>query len=190
MLVALPVLVALQVLTQAWSGRTLLPIVAVACGAGLLVVVERLSSTLARYADDVTILFGVLGIGLHAVLEGSALTAGASPTFVLAVAFHRIAVGLLIWWLVQPRHGTGAAALGVGVIIAATLAGYVVGGGGGRGGGLPQSRAVSRHSWRALSCMWSSTRDAGITGTEAARQSTPGGAMFPVLPRLCRDCEP
>ena len=106
-----------------------MPIVAVACGAGLLVVVERLSSRLARYADDVTILFGVLGIGLHALLEGSALTAGASPTFVLAVAFHRLAVGLLIWWLVQPRHGTGAAAMGVGVIIGATLAGYVVGGG-------------------------------------------------------------
>lgn len=128
-IVALPLLVAVQVLPQAWSGRTLLPIVAVVCGIGLLVLVERMSSTLARYTDDATILFGVLGIALHALLEGSALTAGASRAFVFAVAFHRLTVGLLIWWLVQPRHGTCAAALGVGVIIGATLAGYVMGGG-------------------------------------------------------------
>ena len=128
-LVALPILVALQVLPPAWSGRSFLPVVAVASGAGLLFLIERLSSTLARYTDDLTILFGVLGIALHALLEGSALTAGASPAFVVAVAFHRVTVGLLIWWLVQPRHGTGAAALGVAAIIGATLAGYVAGAG-------------------------------------------------------------
>lgn len=126
-IVALPLLVAVQVLPHAWGERGLVPVVMVAFGAGLVALVERLSHTLARYTDDVTILFAVLGISVHALLEGSALTAGASPAFVLAVVVHRVAIGLLIWWLVVPRHGVRAAGAGVGAIIAATLAGYVVG---------------------------------------------------------------
>ena len=128
-IVALPVLVAIQVLPHAWAERSLVPVVVVALGAGLVAVVERLSHTLARYTDDVTILFAVLGISLHALLEGSALTAGASPAFVLTVVLHRVAVGLLIWWLVVPRHGTLVAGGGVGAIMVATVAGYVVGSG-------------------------------------------------------------
>lgn len=126
-IVALPLLVAVQVLPHAWGERSLVPVVMVALGAGLVALVERLSHTLARYTDDATILFAVLGISVHALLEGSALTAGASPAFVLAVVVHRVALGLLIWWLVAPRHGVRAAGAGVGAIIAATLAGYVVG---------------------------------------------------------------
>lgn len=126
-IVALPPLVAVQVLSHAWADRSLAPVVAVALGAGLLAVVERLSHTLARYTGDVTIVFVVLGLSLHALLEGSALTAGASPAFVLAVVVHRVAVGLLIWWLVVPRHGARAAAVGVAAILAATAAGNVVG---------------------------------------------------------------
>ena len=126
-IVALPLLVAVQVLSHAWAERSLVPVVVVALGAGLLAVVERLSHTLTRHKGDVTILFVVLGLSLHALLEGSALTAGASPAFVLAVVVHRVAVGLLIWWLMAPRSGARAAALGVAAILAATAAGYVVG---------------------------------------------------------------
>lgn len=128
-IVALPVLVAIQVLSHAWEERSLLPVAAVALGAGLLAVVERLSHSLARHTGDVTILFALLGLSLHALLEGSALTAGASPAFVLAVVVHRVAVGLLVWWLVAPRHGAPSAAVGVAAILAATAAGYVVGAG-------------------------------------------------------------
>ena len=39
--------------------------------------------------------------------------------FGLAVVLHRIPVGLVIWWLVRPRYGTGAAALSVGAAVAA-----------------------------------------------------------------------
>ena len=126
-LVVLPILVAVQVVPHAWSERSLLPVATVALGAGLLALIERLSHTLARYTDDVTILLAVLGIALHALLEGSALTADASPTFVLAVVIHRVTVGLLIWWLVAPRHGAAAAAVGVAAIICGTVAGYVAG---------------------------------------------------------------
>ena len=128
-IVALPLLVLVQVVLHAWAERSLLPVAAVALGAGLVAVVERLSHTLARYAGDATIVFVVAGIAVHALLEGSALTAGASPAFVFAVVLHRVAVGLLIWWLVAPRHGAPAAGAGVAAIMAATLVGYVVGAG-------------------------------------------------------------
>ncbi|MXY30065.1 MAG: hypothetical protein F4179_04340 [Gammaproteobacteria bacterium] len=126
-IVALPLLVAAQVVPHAWAERSFVPVVVVALGAGLVAMVERLSRTLARYTDDATIVFAVLGISVHALVEGSALTAGASPAFVLAVVAHRVTLGLLIWWLVVPRHGTRAAAAGVAAILAATVAGYVVG---------------------------------------------------------------
>lgn len=127
-LMVLPILVALQVAVHVWSEGTIAPVVAVAGGAGLLALIERLSRTLARYTDDLTILFGVAGLALHALLEGSALTGDASPAFVLAVVVHRVTVGLLIWWLVMPRHGAIAAGLGVAAIVGATLAGYLAGG--------------------------------------------------------------
>ena len=126
-IVALPLLVTAHVVPHAWAERSVAPVVAVALGAGLLGLVERLSHTLARHTDNVTILFAVLGLSAHALVEGSALTAGASTAFVLAVVVHRVALGLLIWWLVAPRHGVWAAAAGVAAIMAATLAGYVVG---------------------------------------------------------------
>ncbi len=125
--VAVPLLVAVQVVPHAWSERSPTPVAAVVLGAGLLVAIERMSQTLARYTDDATILFATLGIALHALLEGSALAGGASHAFAAAVAVHRVAVGLLIWWLVAPRHGTAAAAAGVAAIVAATLAGYLAG---------------------------------------------------------------
>lgn len=128
-IVALPLLVAIQVLPHAWADRSLVPVVVVALGAGLVAVVERLSHTLARHTDDVTILFAVLGLSVHALVEGSALTAGASPAFVMAVVVHRVALGLLIWWLVAPRHGAAMAFAGIAAIICATLAGYLVGAG-------------------------------------------------------------
>ena len=113
-IVALPLLVAAQVVPHAWADRSLVLVVVVALGAGLVAMVERLSRTLARYTDDATILFAVLGISVHALVEGSALTTGASPAFVLAVVVHRVAIGLLIWWLVVPRHGAVAAGAGRG----------------------------------------------------------------------------
>ena len=128
-IVALPLLVAVVVVPHAWAERSLVPVGVVALGAGLLALVERLSRTLARYTDDATLVFAVLGISVHALVEGSALTAGASPAFVLAVVVHRVALGLLIWWLVVPRHGVRLAAAGVAAILAGTVAGYVLGAG-------------------------------------------------------------
>lgn len=128
--VAVPALVAVQVLPHAWQERSLL--VVAALGAGLLVPqgMERLSHVLERYTDDVALLVGLSGLVVHGLLEGGAFApndGSVETLFAMAVVLHRVPVGLVVWWLLRPRHGVLAASVGVGSLMAATLAGWLVG---------------------------------------------------------------
>jgi len=128
--VAVPVLVALQVLPFAWEHRSLLALALL--GLGLLVPLgmERVSRLLAERTDDVAIVVGLSGLVVHAMLEGAALAPGAAavaPAFGTAVVLHRVPVGLVVWWLVRPRHGIPMATLAVACLVIATLAGVGAG---------------------------------------------------------------
>jgi hypothetical protein len=128
--VAVPALVAWQVLPHAWADRSLAMIVALVLGFMLPGAIERASHALAEQTDNLAIVVGISGIVLHAGLEGTGLvpTSGASDLpFALAVTVHRIPVGLVLWWLIRPRFGVMAAAAAVGSVMVATLAGYAVG---------------------------------------------------------------
>ena len=127
-LLAVPLLVAWQVVPFAWEARSLsVPLVVVA---GLLLpnLSERVSHQFEAHTDNLAIIVGLSGLSLHALLEGAALgpegTVGMA--FGLAVVLHRIPVSLVIWWLIRPRHGTWAAVAGVGTIVFATLGGYLL----------------------------------------------------------------
>ena len=127
---AVPILVALQVLPHSLDPRELLNLAAVGVGAGLYFVLERISRALAKQADNLAILVSLSGLALHAILEGAALaprTDASDAFFVFAVVLHRLPVGLVIWWLIRPRHGRRAAAIGIGAIVAATLVGALAG---------------------------------------------------------------
>lgn len=134
--IGVPVLVAWQVLSSAWSWRSVVPLVAVVLGMVAVGAVERALDRLAAHAyaaraDDAAILTGLSGIALHALAEGAALAPSAagtppSTTFTAAVALHRPLVGLLIWWLVRPRHGPLLASLGVAMVPSLTLVGYLI----------------------------------------------------------------
>ena len=126
--VALPLLVGWQILPHVWLERQITPLIAVIAGAGILYLIERISHRLARHTDNLAILLAVASMVLHALLEGGALMpATAGAPFAFAVILHRIAVGLLIWWLIEPRHGVVAAGAGVGAILAATAIGFGAG---------------------------------------------------------------
>jgi len=127
---AVPLLVAWQVLPHAWADRNAL--VVVALGAGFLVpaIVERVSHALADRTDNVAMVVGISGLVLHGLLEGAAFLPSAGPVelpFALAVILHRIPVSLVVWWLICPRFGSRWASAGVGSIVVATLAGYGLG---------------------------------------------------------------
>ncbi|MDE2662659.1 MAG: hypothetical protein OXI39_06630 [Gemmatimonadota bacterium] len=124
----LPVLIALQILLHSWPELHIGALIAVLSGAGALYVIEKISRSLARHTDDLAIFLGVFSMAVHALLEGGALIpAAANAPFALAVILHRVAVGLLIWWLLEPRHGVGVATAGVGAILVATTIGFAAG---------------------------------------------------------------
>jgi hypothetical protein len=128
--VSVPLLVAWQVLPHAWEARSLAPLLAVGVGFLLPTLVERASHALAHRTDDLAIVVGLSGLALHATLEGAALApgaGGADHAFALAVILHRIPLGLVIWWLIRPRFGQKAAALGVASLVFATLGGFGLG---------------------------------------------------------------
>ena len=126
MYVAVPALVAWQVLPHAWAEYGMLAIVVLAIGIGIPALIERVSHVLAPHTDNLALLVGLSGVALHAFLEGAALAPDGSG-IAAAVILHRIPVGLVIWWMLRPRHGFGGAALGIGAIAVATAAGYAVG---------------------------------------------------------------
>jgi hypothetical protein len=129
--VVVPLLVLAQVVPDAWARRSLFPLLAVSAGLVLPAWVERASHALRQRTDFVALFVGLSGLLLHSLLEGAALppVASARPpvTFVIAAALHRTAEGLVVWWLLHPRHGAAAAAAGVGLLLAATVAGVVLG---------------------------------------------------------------
>lgn len=128
--VAVPILVAWQVLPYALEDRNAFAILAVVVGFLLPALMERVSTALAEQTDNLALVVGLSGLVLHAMLEGTALVPGAVPVdapFAVAVILHRIPVSLVIWWLICPRFGSTAATAGVGSIVLATLAGYGLG---------------------------------------------------------------
>ncbi len=76
----------------------------------------------------------VVGIAVHAVMDGVGLAVSASNAhhiahgLPLAIALHRVPVGLILWWLVRPRLGVRAAAAVLAGIGAATVLGFLAGG--------------------------------------------------------------
>ncbi|HET9947797.1 MAG TPA: hypothetical protein VFQ22_02610 [Longimicrobiales bacterium] len=127
---AVPALVAWQILPEAWEQRSLALVAAVVLGLLAPGAIERLSHALHRHTDSVALAVGLSGLALHALLEGAALVptaSGVGVAFALAVILHRVPVGLIVWWLLRPRYGTGAAAAGVAMVSACTLLGWLLG---------------------------------------------------------------
>jgi hypothetical protein len=104
--------------------------VAAVCG----LVGPGLGERLAHHAAErVHILFlgvALLGFGVHAFIDGVALSSAAqllSPV-ALAVVIHRLPDGLTIWWLLREPYGARVAAAALGCTAATTVAGYAAGG--------------------------------------------------------------
>ena len=80
-----------------------------------------------RGVHAVTLAVGVGGLLLHSAADGAALLSGHlghHEALSLAVVLHNVPAGLAIWWLVHTNFGTRAAILVLGLLAAATVAGY------------------------------------------------------------------
>ena len=124
--VTVPLLVAVQVLPEVVEQGAPALLLVVAAGAFVPTAFELASRSLARHTDDLAILVTLFGLILHEALEGAALAPvgdPVEPAFAAAVILHRIPVGLILWWLVRPRHGIPVASAAVGSLVLGTLGG-------------------------------------------------------------------
>lgn len=71
--------------------------------------IEKYFHKVAHQAHQATLLLGVLGLVLHASIDGSVLLVeqGDETGWLLAlgVLLHRFPIGITIWWLLRPQYG-------------------------------------------------------------------------------------
>jgi hypothetical protein len=80
-----------------------------------------------------TLALGIIGLLVHSLSDGAALTAaqgmhGHGATLVSAIILHRLPMGLGIWWLVSSDFGNKLAVGALLVMALATVVGYLMGG--------------------------------------------------------------
>lgn len=88
---------------------------------------EHLLTRARREAHLLALGLAVLGLILHSLGDGAALSPGGEhghEALALAVAIHSIPVGLVVWWLLFPVFGAWLPALALAGMAAATVVGY------------------------------------------------------------------
>ncbi len=126
-LVAVGGLVSAHVLPQSFAlaGWAVLPVFLFGLlGPGLLCGTRLLAG---RSGSKVTLPLALLGIALHALLDGVALGPGGErelDPLALAVVLHRVSDGLGIWWLARPSYGRRAAAFLLATLAVFSVVGF------------------------------------------------------------------
>jgi len=94
-------------------------------GPGLL---ERVLHKVARETHIVTLVLALVGLMVHALVDGVALGTGSEhehgSVLAIAVALHRLPVAITIWWLLRPSVGAATAIATLVGLAIATLVGY------------------------------------------------------------------
>ncbi|HEY0913770.1 MAG TPA: permease [Solimonas sp.] len=91
---------------------------------------EHLLSRARRGAHIAALALAILGLVLHSMADGAALSPLGEEALhrhealALAVAIHSIPVGLVVWWLMAPVFGALLPALAIGAMCLGTIAGY------------------------------------------------------------------
>jgi len=124
-------LVILHILPQAFADAGIYAVVAVIVGTALPMVGGKIFAEKPGAARNATVIVAMLGLALHAVIDGIALSPhahghahGHDPLLGVAVVLHRVPVGLGIWLLVRPRLGTTTAVTAVVVIVLCSILGF------------------------------------------------------------------
>lgn len=127
LVIALVLVVIVLLLPEALEGLGWIAAALIAAGylvPGLLETSVRKS---AHTFHMISVMFGLLGIALHAMLDGAGLASSQlaeSNSLAVAIVLHRLGVGLALWLIVQPAFGRRMAVLVLVLIDAATVLGY------------------------------------------------------------------
>lgn len=88
---------------------------------------EQLIKRAAHTFHLVSLGLALIGLFLHAMLDGAALTdmhGAASSNLSLAIVLHRFGVGMMLWMIIQPVYGNRAAWMTLFGMAAATVLGF------------------------------------------------------------------
>ena len=107
-------------------------------GAATPSIMERNFHGLGRTSHNLSLILGLTGLVLHAVIDGTGLEishAAAHPNhdhglhahLGHAVILHRLPVGLTVWWLLRPAYGRLVPTFVLGFLAAATGVGFFYG---------------------------------------------------------------
>jgi hypothetical protein len=91
-------------------------------------VLERLSGHGSSRVHQAALALGVVGLVLHTTLDGAAIASfdqTHAMELALAVALHRLPVGMTVWALVRPKFGVPRALGVLGLIAVGTIAGFM-----------------------------------------------------------------
>ncbi len=120
----------IEVLPESYSQIGLLAIGLALLGFIGPTLIEKLFSGSANNTHQLTIYLGILGLVLHASIDGAALQTGSMSeqheNLSLAIILHRLPVGLTIWWLLKPLIGERFALLTIITMAIATSVGFLL----------------------------------------------------------------
>lgn len=147
-LVSVTLLLVLEVMPGALARGGLLVLASFTAGLLLPEFLEFIFRRAARAMHLLALSLALLGIGLHALVDGAMLSGAhaladshADESLALAIVLHRIPIALMIWWLLYPALGLRWAAPALVGVGAATLIGFFA------GSGVPAVHALVETAW-------------------------------------------
>jgi len=118
----LVILMAFLLIPESWAQLEYWSVALMMAGYLIPGLLEQLIKKAAHTFHLVSLVLALLGLALHAMLDGAVLTANGNLS--LAVVLHRFGVGMMLWMMVQPAYGKRAAFGVLGFVALATVGGY------------------------------------------------------------------
>lgn len=132
------------ILPQAISAGGIFAWVVLVIGLVFPILLERLFHALAKQVHLLILSLGMIGLAIHAGIDGMVLAAGqlagtsmeswwhggrhdGSQSLAIAVVLHRFPLGLAVWYLLSPTLGRAFAIAVLVALAGATAVGYTVG---------------------------------------------------------------
>lgn len=152
-LISLAGLIFVHILPHSVEAGGLTALVAAVFGLALPFLGERFVFHRREFSLTPVLVLGLAALALHGVLDGVALVsphedADGGNALALAVIMHRLPAGLVVWWLVKPRMGARAAGIVIGVLVAATITGFIL-------AGLDKGHLFHGETWYILQALLS-----------------------------------
>ena len=126
---ALIVLMAFLLIPESWQALGYWSVALILAGYLLPGFLEQLIKKAAHTFHLVSLVLALVGLALHAMLDGAALTVGhgaVTSNLSLAIVLHRFGVGMMLWMMVQPVFGKRKTFFVLGFVGLATLGGYLL----------------------------------------------------------------